>query len=81
MSTSDRTRTVLVLYRVAAVSFALAGVVTAFNAYLAYSRSRPPLNYICQSIMAFSLCVVVVALSRVRAKQTEPSKEADPRKP
>lgn len=37
--------------------------------------------YIGQSMAAFGMCVVAVTLSRIRARGTEPRKDADPGNP
>lgn len=74
-------RTVATIFRTAGILFALTSGVTAFSACRAHQRGEDAAFYVAQSVTYIALCVVFIALARIKAKASQPQKDVSPNNP
>ena len=74
-------RTKVTLLRIAASLFALSSAVAAFVAYSAHQSGEPAAMYVKLSVIWLSVCVVFLAVARIKAKASQPQKDVSPNDP
>jgi hypothetical protein len=76
-----KARTVITLFRIAAIIYALTAIASLVSAYEAHQRNEKARTYVAQAVTWFSLCIVFMSVAGIKGRAIPADENASPKNP